>query len=204
MTTGFAGLTKAELTHAAIVDAALTLAQEGGLESLTIGTVAERAGLSKSGVFSRVGSREELQLAALAEYARRFADEILVPSLREPRGLPRLRAVLKRWMDRLKRGGPESSCLFVSGAVEFDDRPGPVRDAVVAGIVQWRGQLARTVRQAIDEGQLSRDTDPEQMAFELNCIILGLHNDVRLFADGRAYERALGAVERLIAAHSPR
>lgn len=199
-----AGLSKAELTRAAIVDAALRMAQEGGLESLTIGTVAEKAGLSKSGVFSRVGSREELQVAVLKEYERRFIEAALVPALREARGLPRLRALVAHWADWIGTDTGHAGCLFISGAVEYDDRPGPVRDAVVRGLGELRRHLTRSVRQAIDEGQLAADTDAEQVAFELNAIVLGLHNDLRLFRDERAVKRALAAFDRLLAERAAR
>ncbi len=191
-------LTKASLTRAAIIDAGIAMAQEGGLESLTIGTVADKAGLSKSGVFSRIGSREELQIAVLQEYGRRMTEKALVPALRSPRGLPRLTAIFNGWLDWVRDEGVGSSCLFVSGAVEYDDRPGPVRDAVLAGLAEWRRQLGRTVRQAMDEGHLRPDTDPEQVAFELVSIILGVHNDIRLFRDQRAFTRGRTAFDRLL------
>lgn len=192
-------MTKAGLTFAAIVDAGMTMAQEAGLESLTIGTVAERVGLSKSGVFSRVGSREELQVAVLNEYARRITEKALLPAMRAPRGLPRLRMIWEGWLDWVRDEKLGSSCLFISGAVEYDDRPGPVRDAVFAGLAEWRRQLARTVRQSIEEGHLRPETDPEQIAFELFSIILGVHNDTRLFRDARAFTRARAAFDRLLA-----
>jgi AcrR family transcriptional regulator len=192
-------MTKAGLTLAAIVDAGLAMAQEAGLESLTIGTVAERVGLSKSGVFSRVGSREELQIAVLNEYARRITEKALLPALRAPRGLPRLRMIWDGWLDWVRDEKLGSSCLFISGAVEYDDRPGPVRDAVFAGLAEWRRQLARAVRQAVEEGHLRPDTDAEQIAFELSSIILGVHNDTRLFHDARAFTRARAAFDRLLA-----
>lgn len=192
-------LTKAGLTHASIVDAGIAMAQEAGLESLTIGTVADRAGLSKSGVFSRVGSREDLQIAVLREYARRMTERALLPALRAPRGLPRLRAIFGGWLDWLRDEKAGASCLFISGAVEYDDRPGPVRDEVFSSLSEWRRQLARTVRQSIDEGHLRPDVDPEQVAFEMSSIILGVHNDVRLFRDTRAFARARAAFDRLVA-----
>jgi AcrR family transcriptional regulator len=196
---GLAGLTKAELTRAAIVDAALTMAQEGGLESLTIGTVAGKAGLSKSGVFSRVGSREELQVAVLQEYERRFIEAAVVPALREPRGLPRLRALLAGWARWISSDTGRAGCLFISGSVEYDDRPGPVRDAVLRGLGELRRHVARNVRQALEEGQLTPGTDPEQVAFELAAVVLGLHTDLRLFHDERAVKRAFVAFDRLLA-----
>lgn len=195
------GLSKAELTRAAIVDVAVAMAQEAGLESLTIGTVAERAGLSKSGVFSRVGSREDLQIAALKEYERRIAEKVLLPALREPRGLPRLKRIWSGWLDWVRDQKLDSSCLFISGAIEFDDRPGPVRDVVLGGLIEWRRQLARAIKQAVDEKHLHADTDPEQLAFELFAIIFAAHNDVRLFRDSRAFARARVAFERLLRDH---
>ena len=71
---------RSELTLAAIVDTALAMAAAEGMESLTIGEVAKRLGLSKSGVFSRVGSREALQRAVLDEYDRRFLQDVFTPS----------------------------------------------------------------------------------------------------------------------------
>lgn len=187
--------TKAELTRASIVDAALEMAQQGGLESLTIGAVAERTGLSKSGVFSRVGSREELQLAAVVEYQRRFVADVLAPALREPRGLPRLYAMFTRWAQRKVS---REACIFIGGAIEYDDRMGAVRDALLAGIGEWRKQLVRTLRQAVEEGQLLPDTDVDQLAFETHALMMGMHHDVRMFRDPRAADRTLKAIDRLL------
>ena len=103
------------------------------------------------------------------------------------------------WLDWVRDEKLGSSCLFVSGAVEYDDRPGPVRDTVLAGLAEWRRQLARTVRQSVEEGHLRTDTDPDQVAFELCSIILGVHNDIRLFRDTRAFTHARAAFDRLLA-----
>lgn len=192
-----AGLTKAELTRATILDAAVGMASEHGLESLTIGSVAERAGLSKSGVFSRFGSREELQLAVLQEYERRFVDDVLLPSLREKQGLPRLASMFRRWVERVRREEPRG-CLFVGSSFEYDDRPGALREAVFAGVDGWRAQLARAARQALDCGHLRRETDVDQLVFEIYSLMLGLHHDARFRKDPQAVERVVAAFERLI------
>src|SRR5256885_16005929 len=119
-------MTKSGVTYAAIIDAGIAIAQETGLESLTIGNVAERAGLSKSGVFSRVGSREELQIAVLNEYGRRMTERALLPALRAARGLPRLQAIWNGWLGWVRDGKVWSSCPFVNGAVGYRARPGAV------------------------------------------------------------------------------
>lgn len=190
-----AGLTKSELTKATIVDAAVDMARQSGLESLTIGTVAERTGLSKSGVFSRIGSREDLQVAALKEYERRFVEQVMMPALREPRGLPRLRAIVRRWFEWA--GQHADGCVLLSAASEYDGRDGVMHDGVVSQQAQWRAALARAAGQAIEAGHFRADADPEQIAFEIYALILGLHHDAGLFGFDSASARADAAFERL-------
>src|SRR3954465_1014993 len=120
-------LQKGQQTKAAIADAALGLATQIGLEGLSIGALAEVTQMSKSGVFAHFGSREELQISVIREYHARFEQEVFFPSLSEPRGLPRLRAMFGNWM-KLTSIEIDSGCIYISGAVEFDDRPGPGGD----------------------------------------------------------------------------
>ncbi len=193
-------LHKGQQTHAAILDAALALASQMGLEGLSIGALAEGAGMSKSGVFAHFGSREELQIAVIREYHRRFEDEVFFPALREPRGVPRLRALFERWVRRVSVE-VDSGCIYISGAVEFDDRPGPVRDALVAMVRAWHDAMARAIRLAIDAGQLRADTDAQQLLFEIPGLILALHHDARLLRVPGAPARAQCAFDRLVEYH---
>ncbi len=188
---------KGEQTRAAIVDAALELAARGGLEGLTIGPLAERMQMSKSGVFAHFGSREDLQIAVLKAYERRFVDDILVPSLKERRGLPRLRAIFERWLDRTAIEAAQG-CIWVSGATEYDDRPGAVREELVAMVRSWQRELSRAIQQAVDTGDLRADTDPAELVFELYGVILVLHHDARLLDSPDALGRARRAFDRLL------
>src|SRR5262245_4739907 len=164
---------RSELTLAAIVDTALEMAAGEGLESLTIGEVAKRLGLSKSGVFSRVGSREALQSAVLDEYDRRFVQDVFTPAMREPRGLPRLNALMARWLDRARRVEVRQGCIYCAGAFEYDDRIGPVRDQLLERVRHWRAVLKRAVVQAIDVGHLRANTDADQLVFEMDALFAG-------------------------------
>jgi AcrR family transcriptional regulator len=193
-------LQKGQQTRAAILDSALGLASQMGLEGLSIGALAEVSQMSKSGVFAHFGSREELQIAVIREYHRRFEDEVFFPAMREPRGLPRLRALFERWVRRVSME-VDSGCIYISGAVEFDDRPGPVRDALVGMVRDWHDALQRAIRLAIDEGQLRADTDSQQMLFEMHGLILALHHDARLMRTPGALDRARRAFARLIDFH---
>ena len=191
-------LHKGQQTRAAILDAALNLASQMGLEGLSIGALAEVTQMSKSGVFAHFGSREELQISVIREYHARFEEEVFFPSMRERRGVTRLRALFERWLRRVSVE-VDSGCIYISGAVEFDDRPGPVRDALATMVLAWHAALARAIRLAVEAGQLRADTDPGQMLFELHGLILALHHDARFLRTPGALERARAGFERVLA-----
>ena len=191
------GAHKGQQTRAAILEAALNLASQMGIEGLSIGALAEVTGMSKSGVFAHFGSREELQISVIREYHARFEEEVFLPAIREPRGLPRLRALFERWVAKVATE-IDSGCIYISGAVEFDDRPGPVRDALAGMVLTWHGSLGRAIRMSVELGQLRPDTDPMQMLFEIHGLILSLHHDARFLRSSGAVDRAHRAFERVI------
>ena len=191
------GLPKGQQTRAAILEAALGLASHVGLEGLSIGALAEVTQMSKSGVFAHFGSREELQLSVVRVYLGRFEEEVVFPAVREPRGLPRLRGLFERWVRRVSVE-IDAGCIYISGAVEFDDRPGPVRDALVGMVQTWHAALERAIRISIDEGHLRADTDPQQMLFEIHGLILALHHDARFLRRPGADARARAGFENVL------
>ncbi|MFN7642437.1 MAG: TetR/AcrR family transcriptional regulator, partial [Burkholderiales bacterium] len=192
---------KGEQTRSAILAAACELAARGGLEGLTIGALAERMGMSKSGVFAHFGSREDLQIAVLKAYELRFVEDVLRPGLEAPRGLARLRAIVGNWLDRTAVEAA-SACIWISGATEYDDRPGPVRDELVGMVKSWQRELVRAIRQAMETGELRADTDPGELVFDLYGVILVLHHDARLIESADAPARARRAFERLMTSYA--
>lgn len=191
---------KGQQTKAAIVDAALGLATQLGLDGLSIGALADIMRMSKSGVFAHFGSREELQISVVREYHHRFEQEVFFPAMKANRGLPRLRQLFENWVGRTSIE-IDSGCIYISGAVEFDDRPGPVRDALVGSVQVWMEALRRAVSQAIHEGHLRVDADAEQLAFEIHGLILALHYEARFLNSNQALYRARGGFERLMQTH---
>jgi len=191
-------LHKGQQTKLAIVDAALGLAAQIGLEGLSIGVLAEVTHMSKSGVFAHFGSREELQISVIREYFHRFEQEIFYPALKLPRGLPRLQALFANWMKRVTVE-LQSGCIFISGAVDFDDRTGPVRDALASSVKTWLAAVHRSVVQAKEEGHLSPDADERQIVFEIHSLILGLHYEARFLKTPGSIERANQGFERILA-----
>lgn len=192
---------KSELTFAAIVDAALAMAATQGLESLSLGQVAKRLGISKSGVFSRVGSLEALQQAVLDEYDRRFVAAVFTPAMAYPRGLPRLTALVSLWVERASNVEMATGCVYVAGAFEYDDVESPLRALLENNLRRWRAAMVRTVRQALDAGHLRPDTDPEQLVFEVYSLMIGLMHDARFLRDSQAPARVRAAYDRLISTY---
>ncbi|MEW7850007.1 TetR/AcrR family transcriptional regulator [Massilia aurea] len=188
---------KGEQTRAAILDVALELASRNGLEGLTIGLLADRMSMSKSGVFAHFGSREDLQLEVVKLYHHRFEQEVFYPSIKETRGLPRLVAMYTRWVKRVSVE-IASGCIYISGAVEYDDREGPIREELVSMVRAWQGALLRSVQQAIELQHLRAGVDAEQLVFEMHGLILALHHDARFLRNPGAVERARAGFERLI------
>lgn len=188
---------KGELTRAAILDVALDLASRDGLEGLTIGLLADKMNMSKSGVFAHFGSREDLQIEVLKLYHHHFEQEVFYPSMKEPRGLPRLESMFARWVKRVTVE-IASGCIYISGAVEYDDRPGAIREELVGMVRAWQDALHRCVRQATEMGHLRPDTDPQQMVYEMYGLILALHHDARFIRRPGSVDRAQLGFDRLL------
>jgi AcrR family transcriptional regulator len=199
---GGRSLIKGRQTKAAIIDAALGLASQIGLQGLSIGALAEVTGMSKSGVFAHFGSREELQISVIREYHDRFESEVFYTAMNCARGLPRLQSLFDNWMQRTSTE-IDSGCIYISGAVEFDDRPGPVRDALASSVNTWLNAMQRAVAQAQKEKHLSDKADPVQVAFEIHGLILALHYDARFLRNPGATERARIGFNEILARNKP-
>ena len=191
-------LTKGQTTRHAILERAVRLATQTGLEGLTIGRLATDLGLSKSGLFAHFRSKEALQIQVLDAAAERFVDEVVKPAVRKPRGEPRLAALFERWLTWAKSNSGPGGCLFVAAAAELDDRPGPVRERLVALQKGWLDTMAIVYRTGVEERHFRRDVAPDQFAYDLYSVMLGFHHALRLLRDPHADERANAAFERLL------
>ena len=181
---------KGTQTRDSILDRAVDLASVEGLEGLTIGRLAAELQMSKSGLFAHFGSKQELQLATIAAAAERFKARVIDPALKLSDGAPRLRAMAERYLDQL--GDYSGGCFWAATSAEYDDRQGPVRDAIVGALDAWTGELERQARVAGVE-------DPERFAFELYALVMGTNARYRLSGDRRVFGYARASIERLLA-----
>ena len=175
----------------AILERAVEVASQEGLEGLTIGRLSSELGLSKSGLFGHFGSKEELQLAAVDTASAIFVREVVEPALDAPDGAARLRAYCDRWVGYLERKVFSGGCFFSAASVEFDGRPGAVRDKLRANQAALFTELAR-------HAQLAGVEDPDQLVFELYSLIQGANAHYQLLNDEEAFARARRAMDRLL------
>jgi AcrR family transcriptional regulator len=175
----------------AILERAVEVASEEGLEGLTIGRLSSELGLSKSGLFGHFGSKEELQLAAVDAASAIFVREVIEPALAEPDGAPRLRAYCESWVGYLERKVFSGGCFVAAASTEFDGRPGPVRDKLRDGQAAWLAELAK-------QAALAGADDPEQLVFEVSSLVQGANAAYQLFEDEDAFDRARRAIERIL------
>src|SRR5688572_16256008 len=142
-------MAKGESTKDAILEAALSMATQTGLEGLTLGSLAKEVRLSKSGLFAHFQSKEQLELDVLETAVARFIETVITPALREPRGEPRVRALFERWLEWEDAPFLPGGCPFISLANELDDKPGPVRERLVGYQRDWLQSLATAARIAM-------------------------------------------------------
>lgn len=195
--------TKGEETRSAILSAAVEQASAAGFESLTIGTLAEKTGMSKSGLFAHFGSKLDLQVAALDEAARQFTEAVFLPALKAPRGLKRLRALFENWVSWPQHASLPGGCPIDAATREYQHQPGPMRDAVVDRQKQLGREISKAVRMSVETGELRADTDAGQVAFEMFGIILASYRTELMLGSAEAARRARAAFDRLLDQHRP-
>ncbi len=188
---------KGQGTRRAVINKALDLASTLGLEGLTIGVLAKKAGLSKSGLYAHFKSKEDLQLAVLDRAAERFVEDVISPAIAQPRGLPRIERLFELWI-KWDTGELSGGCPWVAAAADFDDRPGPVRDVLVFHINHILSVVARAASISVDEGHLAADLDTKQFAYEYWGIVLAHHHTHRLLGAPDANALATTALANLI------
>jgi AcrR family transcriptional regulator len=173
-----------------VTKTAVDQASVEGLEGLTIGALADQVEMRKSSVFTLFGSKRDLQLATLKAAVDQFTEEVWDRAKGEPAGLPRLLALCDAWLDYHRREVMPGGCFLTTATIEYDARPGPLRDAVARTMERWLGVLEREARTAIDEGDLPAGTDPADVAFQLNALAAAASYGFQLWRDPELFERA--------------
>jgi AcrR family transcriptional regulator len=194
-------MAKGEKTKGKILEKAAGLASICGLEDMSIGKLAKATGLSKSGLFAHFSSKEKLQTQVVQWVAQMFTEQVMLPAFKEPRGVPRIRAIFENWKYWIDGDSLPGGCVMIASSTEFDDKPGAVRDEIVTMMNELLQSLTRTAQIAIEEGHFKSDADPRQFAFEFESLLHGYHLLQRLLKDPDARERSDLALQRLLEAY---
>jgi AcrR family transcriptional regulator len=194
---------RGERTRRQILDLAVDLASVEGLEGLSIGKLAGKLKMSKSGLFASFGSKEELQLATIEHARQIFIDVVVRKPMMAPRGLPRLWALCDSWLDYASKSVFSGGCFFAAASAEFDSRPGPIRDRIAALMKEWLTTISVAVRKAQEAGHLRTDVDPDQLAFEMHSLSMGANWAHQLHGDKAAFDRARAAIRHRLSALAP-
>jgi AcrR family transcriptional regulator len=190
-------------TRERILNAGLEIVSERGFAGVSMGVLAERSGLSKSGLFAHFASKEDLQLQLLQVAEEALRRQVVEPAVKAEAGLPRLQELMRRWLGWAARAGLPGGCPLYAAAFEFDDQPGAVSEYLVASHRRWTEFLTAVIQDAVDLHQLRDDTDTAQVAWQLNGIYMAHHIGQRLLRDPDANRRAAVALDDLITSCSP-
>ena len=196
-------MSKGEQTRQEIVERALALAGEVGLEGVSLGVLAAGMNLSKSGLFAHFKSKEALQIEVVERAIGQFIEEVVLPMLKERRGEPRVRRLFDCHLDWVRGRERQGSCFFMALTQEYDDRPGPIRELLVQSQRDWYDTIARAARTAVEEGHFRADLDTVQFAYEWVGISMVFQQSYKLLADPVAEERAYRAFEALLGRSRP-
>ncbi|WP_313885855.1 TetR/AcrR family transcriptional regulator [Fodinicola feengrottensis] len=123
-------LARGAKTRRAITRRAVDVASMEGLNGLSIGRLATDLGLSKSGVQTLFGTKEQLQLASIECAREMFTEAVVKPALSADHGVARLRALVERWLVYAETPLFPGGCFWVANYADFDSRPGLVRDTL--------------------------------------------------------------------------
>jgi AcrR family transcriptional regulator len=193
-----------ERTRKAILETAVHIASAEGLEGLTIGRLALELSMSKSGLFAHFGSKEDLQVATVEAARAIFINEVIRPAFEAAQGLTRLWRLCDIWLAYVQTGVFRGGCFFAAAAAEFDSRPGPVRDRIADIMKEWLSTLRNAIIEAQKAGQLKKEVDATQLAFEFNSLELGANWAFQLYGDLTAFKRAREAIHERLTRYSTR
>lgn len=192
-------ISKGQVTKNSILDLAMQLASTLGISGISIGELAKKAGMSKSGLFAHFESKDILQIDVLKLASERFVAQVLTPSFKVARGEPRIRAMFENWIKWNKNQKQlPGGCIFIAAAIELDDQPGALRDYVKKTQSDLMDAIAHAAQIAIEEGHFKKNVDPKQFAWSMYSFILGYHHFNRLLEDPTAEQRLRNSFEGLI------
>jgi AcrR family transcriptional regulator len=186
------------VSRGVILNAAARLATTRGLERLSIGDLAQHIGMSKSGLYAHFKSKEELELATIETAAEIFENEVIEKVPESLRGLARVSALTEAFLQHLARRIFPGGCFFATVAAQLAAQPGRPRDRVMQVQAAWVEQFASALRQSREAGEIPRNSDLDQLAFEITAMMLRANFAWILTENKRVLDQARVGVENVL------
>jgi AcrR family transcriptional regulator len=168
------------------------------LEGLSIGELAQHIGMSKSGLYAHFKSKEELELATIETAAEIFERDVLGPAGESPEGIGRVLALSEAFLGHLERRVFPGGCFFATVSAQLASRPGRARDRVMELQRRLVGQFAEALGQAIAAGELPRETDVEQLVFEITAMMIRTNVTWIVTGEARVLEQARVGIRHVL------
>jgi AcrR family transcriptional regulator len=189
---------RGERTRRQILEAAASLASVEGLEGLSLGRLSDHLAISKSGLYAHFGSKEELQLATIRVAAEMYGRDVMAKALEADAGTGQIVAFADAFLDYVRHGPFPGGCFFIASFLDPATMRGPIR-AALAGIQrELLGFFASNIRVAQASGRLPAGLDPEELAFDIDAVLVGADVNYVLFNDRLRLQRGKDAVRRLL------
>ena len=174
---------RGDVTRRTAARKAADIATTHGLDSITVGSLAQATGLSKSGILTVFGSREAIQVAAVAEARQVYRTSVIAPAWPYEPGRARLRAIVECWVAYLRAGVFPGGCFIVASTAEYGRRDGAVADAVRRLKREWLDLLEAELLAA-------GVPDPGDAAFRVDAFLCAANTRRELFGGEEDLDRA--------------
>jgi AcrR family transcriptional regulator len=189
---------RGERTRTAVLDTAVALASQVGLDGLSLGQLAESLGVSKSGLFAHWRSKQDLQLATIERAREQWTEHVIDVARQAPRGVRRLWVLHEARLGFYAAQTLPGRCFFANVKFEYNARSGPVYDRIARTHAEWMEYLEHLARQAVELGELRADTDVAVLAYEVEAVGVAAVMQFRLLSAEVVHPLASRAVlERL-------
>jgi AcrR family transcriptional regulator len=190
---------RGDRSRRSILETAATLASVEGLEGLSLGRLASHLGISKSGLFAHFSSKEQLQLETIRTAAEMYGRDVMSKALEAEPGTGRILAFADTFLDYVRHGPFPGGCFFIASFLDPANLRGPVKEAlaeVQRGLIDF---MAENIRIAQENGEISTEGDPEELAFEIDSYLVGADVNFILFDDPGRLASAKASIRRLVA-----
>lgn len=165
-------LTKAQKTKQFILETAAPLYNEKGISGVSIDDVLAATKLTKGCIYGHFQGKDDLSEQVIEYSLNSMTEKVAAAVLKQTTAKDKINAYIdfyKNPFDTYIAGG----CPIFNTAVEADDNFPTIKQKVAKKLLEGQQALSDIIKQGIDNGEFSRQIDPQRFAFKLVAVIEG-------------------------------